>query len=140
MENQFNIEEVKVHRTLEGNIFEMTTAVILMVMYAIAIATKFFDLSNMMGKHVGIITISIVSVILLFAAYSPKHINLGQELKNIRQVEIAIRTVRIMAIELALFCLLMVAVSPDNPIIHTALCVTVVATAFISSILIHKAK
>jgi hypothetical protein len=140
MEEKFDLDKVKVHRTSEGNIFEIATAVILIVTYAIAIATKFFDLSNMMGKHVGIIIISIVSVMLLFAAYAPKHINLGQKIKSIRQVEIAIRTVRIMAVELALFCLLMVAVSPDNPIIHTALCVTVVATALISSILIHKAK
>ena len=140
MEEKFNLNKVKVHRTLEGNIFEIATVVILIVVYAIAIATKFFDLSNMMGKHVAIIIISIVSVMLLFAAYSPKNINLGQELRNIRQVEIAIRTVRIMAVGLALFCLLMVAVSPDNPIIHTALAVTVVVTALISSILIRKAK
>ena len=141
MQEQFDLNKVKVHRTLEGSIFEITTLVILQVVYAIAIATKFFDLSNMMGKHVGIIIISIVSVMLLFTAYSPKHINLvGKELHNIRQVEIAIRTVRIMAVELALFCLLMVAVSPDNPILHTAMCVTVVATTLISSILIYKAK
>ncbi|MBQ2674356.1 MAG: hypothetical protein IJG07_06725 [Prevotella sp.] len=140
MQEQFDIDKVKVHRTLEGSIFEIATLVILQVAYAIAFSTKFFDLSNMMGKHVAIIIISVVSVMLLFAAYAPKHINLGQELKNIRQVEIAIRTVRIMAVELALFCLLMVAVSPDNPIIHTALCVMVVVTALNSSILIRKAK
>lgn len=140
MEEKFELDQVKVHRTIEGNIFEVATAVILIVTYAIAIATKFFDLANMMGKHVGIIIISFVSVMLLIAAYTPKHIHLGQKIKNIRQVEMAIRTVRIMAVELALFCLLMVAVSPDNPILHTALCITVVATAFISSILIHEAK
>ena len=140
MEKKFDIKEVKVHRTLEGTIFEIATLVILIVVYAIAIATKFFDLSNMMGKHVAIIIISFVSIMLLLAAYSPKNINLGQELRNIHQVEIAIRTVRIMAVGLAIFCLLMVAVSPDNPIIHTALAVTVVATALISSSLIRKAK
>ena len=118
MEKKFDIKEVKVHRTLEGTIFEIATLVIRIVVYAI----------------------SFVSIMLLLAAYSPKNINLGQELRNIHQVEIAIRTVRIMAVGLAIFCLLMVAVSPDNPIIHTALAVTVVATALISSILIRKAK
>lgn len=138
--SEFNIKEVKVHRTLEGTIFEVITAIILVVMWAVAIATKFFDISSMRGNQMAIIIISVVSIILLLVAYSPKNINLGQEPKNIRQVEIAIRTVRILAVELALFCLLMVTVSPDNPFIHTALCITVVATAIVSSIFIRKAK
>ena len=138
--SEFNIKEVKVHRTLEGTIFEVITAIILVVMWAVAIATKFFDISSMRGNQMAIIIISVVSIILLLVAYSPKNINLGQEPKNIRQVEIAIRTVRILAVELALFCLLMVTVSPDNPFIHTALCITVVATTIVSSIFIRKAK
>ena len=138
--NDFNIKDVKVHRTLEGTIFEAITVIILVVMYAIAIATKFFDISNIEGKHAAIIVISVVCIILLLVAYSPKNINLGQEPKNILQVEVAIRTVRILAVELALFCLLMVAISPDNPIIHTALGITVITTAIVSSILIRKAK
>ena len=140
MENQFNIKEVKVHRTLEGTIFEIVSAIILVVVWVLAFTTKIFDGSEIQGKHIAIITMTFATIVLLVGSYCPRWINAGQELKNIRQVEIAIRTVRIMAVELALFCLLMVAVSPDNPIIHTALCVTVVATTFISSILIRKAK
>lgn len=138
--NSFDLKSVKVHRTLEGTIFEVITAIILVVMWAVAIATKFFDISSMHGDQMAIIIISVVSIILLLVAYSPQNINLGQEPKNIRQVEIAIRTTRILAVELALFCLLMVAISPDNPIIHAALGITVVSTAIVSSILIRKAK
>lgn len=138
--SEFNIQEVKVHRTLEGTIFEIITAIILIVMYAVAIAKNYFDFDNFQGKHLATIVLSVISIVLLAVAYSPKNINIGGEPKNIRQVEISIRTVRVIAVELALFCLLMVAISPDNPIIHTAFGVTLVITALISTIFIHKSK
>ena len=138
--SEFNIEEVKVHRTLEGTIFEVVTAIIIVVMYAVAIAKNYFDFDNFQGKHLATIVLSVISIVLLAVAYSPKNINIGGQPKNIRQVEIAIRTVRVIAVELALFCLLMVAISPDNPIIHTTFGVTLVVTALISTIFIHKSK
>lgn len=138
--SEFNIKDVKVHRTLEGTIFELTTAVILIVTWAVAIATKMFDIATMQGKHMAIIILDVVAILLLLVAYSPSHINLGQEVSNIRQVRIAIRTTRILAVELALFSLLMVVISPDNPLIHTTACIAFVVTAAISSILIRKAR
>ena len=138
--SEFNIKEVKVHRTLEGTIFEVVTAIIIVVMYAVAIAKNYFDFDNFQGKHLATIVLSVISIVLLAVAYSPKNINIGGQPKNIRQVEIAIRTVRVIAVELALFCLLMVAISPDNPIIHTTFGVTIVVTALISTIFIHKSK
>ena len=138
--SEFDIKEVKVHRTLEGTIFEVVTAIIIVVMYAVAIAKNYFDFDNFQGKHLATIVLSVISIVLLAVAYSPKNINIGGQPKNIRQVEIAIRTVRVIAVELALFCLLMVAISPDNPIIHTTFGVTLVVTALISTIFIHKSK
>ena len=138
--SEFNINEVKVYRTLEGTIFEMLTAIFIIVMYLTAFTTRYFDFDNFQGKHLATIVLSVISIVLLLVAYSPKNINIGGQPKNIRQVEISIRTVRIIAVELALFCLLMVAISPDNPIIHTAFGVSIVATALISTIFIHRAK
>ena len=138
--SEFNIQEVKVHRTLEGTIFEIITAIILIVTYAVAIAKNYFDFDIFQGKHLATIVLSVISIVLLAVAYSPKNINIGGEPKNIRQVEISIRTVRVIAVELALFCLLMVAISPDNPIIHTAFGITLGATALVSTIFIHRAK
>ena len=137
---KFDLKSVKVHRTLEGTIFELVTAIILIVTYAVAIAKNYFDFENFQGKHLATTVLSVISIVLLAVAYSPKNINIGGQPKNIRQVEISIRTVRIIAVELALFCLLMVAISPDNPIIHTAIGVTLVATALVSTIFIHRAK
>ena len=138
--SEFNINDVKVYRTLEGTIFEISTAIIIIVMYLTAFTTRYFDFDNFQGKHLATIVLSAISIVLLVIAYSPKNINIGGQPKNIRQVEIAIRTVRVIAVELALFCLLMVAISPDNPIIQTAFGITIVATALVSTIFIHRAK
>ena len=140
MNEQFDIKKVKVYRTLEGTIFEIITAIILIVTYAVAIAKNYFDFDNFQGKHMATIVISILSIALLVMAYYPRNISIGGKAENIRQVEISIRTIRIYAVKFALFCLLMVTISPDNPIIHTAFGIAIVATALISTFFFNKAK
>ena len=140
MNEQFDIKKVKVNRTLEGTIFEIITAIILIVTYAVAIAKNYFDFDNFQGKHMATIVISILSIALLVMAYYPRNISIGGKAENIRQVEISIRTIRIYTVKFALFCLLMVTISPDNPIIHTAFGIAIVATALISTFFLNKAK
>ena len=137
---KFDLKSVKVHRTLEGTIFELVTAIILIVTYAVAIAKNYFDFDNFQGKHMATIVISVLSILLLVMAYSPKNISIGGKAENIRQVEISIRTIRVFAVKFALFCLLMVTISPDNPIIHTAFGLAIVATALVSTFFLNKAK
>ena len=137
---KFDLKSVKVHRTLEGTIFELVTAIILIVTYAVAIAKNYFDFDNFQGKHMATIVISVLSILLLVMAYSPKNISIGGKAENIRQVEISIRTIRVFAVKFALFCLLMVTISPDNPIIHTAFGIAIVATALVSTFFLNKAK
>ena len=138
--SDFKLEDIKVYRTLEGTIFELVTAIILVVTYSVAIAKSYFDFDNFQGKHMATIVLSVLSILLLVMAYYPKNISIGGKAENIRQVEISIRTVRIFAVKFALFCLLMVAISPDNPIIHTAFGIAIVATALISTFFLNKAK
>ena len=137
---EFDLKSVKVYRTLEGTIFEIITAIILVVTYAVAIAKNYFDFDNFQGKHMATIVISILSIALLVMAYYPRNISIGRKAENIRQVEISIRTIRIYAVKFALFCLLMVTISPDNPIIKTAFVIAIVATALISTFFLNKAK
>ena len=137
---ELDLKSVKVYRTLEGTIFELITAIILIVTYAVAIAKNYFDFDNFQGKHMATIVISVFSIALLVMAYYPRNISIGGKAENIRQVEISIRTIRIYAVKFALFCLLMVTISPDNPIIHTAFGIAIVATALISTFFFNKAK
>ena len=141
--SDFNIKNVKVHRTTEGTIFEIACAVILIVMWALAFTTKIFEGSEIQGKHIGIITMTVASIVLLAGAYCPRWINAGQELKNIRQVEIAIRMVRTIAVEMAAFCLLMVVFAPNKAIIdiiHIAFTVSVLATVAIFNMFLYGAR
>jgi hypothetical protein len=141
--SDFNIKYVKVHRTLEGTIFEIVSAIILVVVWVLAFTTKMFDGSEIQGKHIAIITLTVATIVLLAGAYFPRWINAGQELKNIRQVEIAIRMTRTIAVELAAFCLLMVAFSSHKAIIdiiHIAFTVSVIATIAIFNMFLNGAK
>ena len=137
---ELDLKSIKVYRTLEGTIFELITAIILIVTYAVAIAKNYFDFDNFQGKHMATIVISVFSIALLVMAYYPRNISIGGKAENIRQVEISIRTIRIYAVKFALFCLLMVTISPDNPIIKTAFVIAIVATALISTLFHNKAK
>ena len=103
---QFNLKKVKVHRTLEGTIFEIVAAVILVITWAIAITTHQMDLDVVKGSFMGVIFGTIAVVISLICAYFPSYINVANvQLENIRQVEWAIRMCRVLAIELALLLL-----------------------------------
>ena len=143
MEKQFNIKEVKVHRTLEGTIFEIVCAVILVVVWTLAFTTKIFEGTEIQGKHIAIVTLTVATIVLLVGAYFPRWINAGQELKNIRQVEIAIRMTRTLAVEFAAFSLLMVVFTSNKAIIdfmHTAFIVSVLATIAIFNVFLYRAR
>lgn len=109
--NDFNIKEVKVHRTLEGTIFEIVFVImaivvwgliILMLNQAPDIIPTHFDISgkpNAYGSPMGIvipcIIVTIAAIGLMVIAYFPRHINMPFKVTNIRQVELTIRMTRI---------------------------------------------
>ena len=140
-QEKFDIKKVKVHRTLEGTIFEMTALVILLSAWIVSIATQklattdeWFDLG----------IFSIVTIVGLLCAYSPSHINLFSiQLRNIRQVELAIRMVRIIAVGLALMSFLIAAFGSDSPLTK-GFCIGVLAVigviGFVFIYLIQKTK
>ena len=68
---QFDLKKVKVHRTLEGTIFETVAAVILVITWAIAIATHQMDLDVVKGSFMGVIfgTIAVVVSLTLGTGY-----------------------------------------------------------------------
>ena len=108
-QNNFDLKSVKVHRTLEGTIFETAAAIIMVVTWAIAIATHQMDLDEVKGSFMGVIFGTIAVAVALIGAYFPSHINVANvKLENIRQVEWAIRMCRVLAIELALLILAIV--------------------------------
>jgi len=142
-QEEFDIKQVKVHRTLEGTVIEALAAIMLVVAWIIAFVNHQFDGNvheNWMG---GLIIATIAVVLILVTAYYPILFNNRYRLRNIKQVAIAVRMNRVLALELALV-LLINAVTGCKLLEQQSLALTVVAlilmTALVFSILIYKAK
>ena len=119
--SDFNIKEVKVYRTLEGNIFEMVFAIVAIIVWGLIIwmvhqapeiVPTHFDgqgRPNAYGSPTGIIfpciVITIAAVCMMVIAYYPHHINMPFKITNIRQVELAIRMTRITGLMLLVLTL-----------------------------------
>ena len=139
-QNKFDIKKVKVHRTLEGNIFEAVTLAILIAAWIIGILSRPLAGDNLISLCI-FTGAAILSVVM---AYWPSHINLmSVELKNIRQTELAIRLSRILGVELALTGLILAIIGHDSaytsPVV-IGLAIGLVITAFLFTFLIQKAE
>lgn len=140
MEEKFNIKKVKVHRTTEGTIFEITAAVIMFCALVVKIVAGHATERDWIGF--GAFTVAVV--ISLLCAYSPSHINIFDiRLHNIRQVELSIRMTRIIAIALALMALMIAIAGPDSPstkVYAIGLVIAIGIIGFIFIYLIQKAR
>ena len=136
----FDLKSVKVHRTLEGTIFEVTAAVIMLCTWVIVIVSRQHTEPDWIGY--GGFTVAVT--ICLLCAYSPRHINVFYiPLRNIRQVALSIRMVRIIAIGLALTALTIAITGPNSPLTKVfamGILVVVGIIGFIFIYLIQKAE
>lgn len=140
-QEKFDLKEVKVCRTPEGTIFETTALVILLIAWIVSIATQKLATTD---DWIGMGVFSIVIIVCLLCAYSPSHINLFNiPLRNIRQVELSIRMVRILSVGLALMSLTVAIVGPNSPLTKV-LCIGIVAVVgvigFVFIYLIQKTE
>ena len=140
-QEKFDIKKVKVHRTPEGTIFEMTVLVILLSAWIVSIATQKLTTTD---EWYDLGVLSIVTIVSLLCAYSPSHINLFSiQLRNIRQVELLIRMVRILAVGLALMSVIIAAFGAAS-LLTKVLCICVLAVIGVIGIvvmyLIQKTK
>ena len=140
-QEKFDLKKVKVCRTPEGTIFETTALVILLIAWIVSIATQKLATTD---DWIGMGVFSIVIIVCLLCAYSPSHINLFNiPLRNIRQVELSIRMVRILSVGLALMSLIVAIVGPNSPLTKV-LCIGIVAVVgvigFVFIYLIQKTE
>ena len=157
---KFDIKKVKVHRTASGTIFEMAfilTALIVwgliiwLVHQAPDIVPTHFDGSgnpNAYGSPVRVaipcIIITIAAIICMVVSYFPRHINMPVKITNIRQVRLAITSVRVVGITMLLMALAvaytMLGMSSPNPIPILAVVGLLLLEIIAFTVLIHKAK
>ena len=140
-QEKFDIKKVKVHRTPEGTIFEAITLVILLSAWIVSIVTQKLATTD---EWYDLGVFSIATIVGLLCAYSPSHINLFSiQLRNIRQVELSIRMVRILAVGLALMSFLIAVLGSDSPLTKV-FCIGVLAVigviGFVFIYLIQKTE
>ena len=158
-QKNFDIKNVKVHRTTEGTVFEVAFAIVALVVWGIIawlihqapdIVPTHFDASgkpNAYGSPSGIaipcIIITVVAIGLMVTAYFPRHINMPFKITNIQQVKLAIRSVRVMGITLLLMALavayMMLGMGSPSPIPIFAV-IGLITVEILFTILIYKAK
>ena len=157
-QNQFDIKKVQVHRTTEGTVFEVAFVILAIIVWGLIIwmihrapdiVPTHFDASgkpNAYGSPTGLlipcIILTIGAVVCMVCAYFPRHINMPFEIRNIRQVELAIRLLRVtgitfLLIPLALAYTMLGMSSPSAiPILATVGLILVETVLF--SIIIYK--
>ncbi|MCR5469615.1 MAG: hypothetical protein K6F22_01600 [Prevotella sp.] len=140
MEERFNINEVRVLRTKEGTAFEVVTIGTLIAAWIVAIMYHRLDETN---EIISIIVVSVATLWLLFEVYWPSQISItGVKLRNIRQVALAVRWCRVIALQIAILQLGFAILGYDSPFIKLwaiGMAVFVVVVAFVFIYFIQKA-
>ena len=159
-QNQFDIKKVQVHRTSEAIIFEIAFAIVAVIVWGIItwmlyrapdIVPTHFDAygkANAYGSPAGIaipcIILTIAAVACMATAYFPRHINMPFKITNIRQVELAIRSVRLAGVTFLLIPLsvayTMLGMSSPSPIPILVVIGLILLEIIVFTILIYKAK
>ena len=108
-QKKFDVKDVKVYRTKEGTMFEIAVAIVLIIAWVISLCFEWTKPLEFLGIHLHTLALSLTAILLMVCAYHPRFIHFNYKgsdgFTNIRQVEIAIRMVRVFAVELALFVL-----------------------------------
>ena len=159
-QNNFDIKKVKVHRTTEGTVLEAVFVIVAIIVWGLIIwmvhrapdiVPTHFDASgnpNAYGSPARVtipcIIITIGALICMVVAYFPRHINMPVKITNIRQVELAIASIRVAGITTLLLALaiayMMLGMSSPSPYPVIAVIILFILEIIIFSILIRKAK
>ena len=130
-----NRPAVKVNRTLEGTIFEIVVAAILIVSWVLIIINR--DNLPASFPFAQCVVTSVVSLGMMVAAYFPNSINMPVQINTPRQYALAIRMVRIIGVILSL----MPVTAYFHSMLSTVFCVGgLVVVIIIFTVLLHKAR
>lgn len=151
MRRSNNKNRIKVYRTMEGNIFEAVTAVLLIIIWILtfkelgaagnaAAGTTAADGEGAGKILIPNIAVTAATLLLLVSAYFPdRMINLDIKIRNTAQYALVIRMVRVMALETAVMFLGCNAITGfKDRIFPVSLPVVLFATIFIFRFLINR--
>ena len=159
-QKNFDIKNVKVHRTVEGTVFEAVFIVVAIIVWGLIIwmihqapdiVPTHFDGSgkpNAYGSPAGVtipcIILTIAAIGCMVVAYFPRLINSTVKITNIRQVELNIRSIRVAGITLLLMVLAvaytMLGMDSPTPFPILAVVVLLLIEILFFSIVTYKAR
>ena len=131
-----NRPAVKVNRTLEGTIFEIAVAAILIISWVYLIV-NIDKLASSFPFSQCVVT-SAVALCMMAAAYFPNSINMPVRIETPRQYSLAIRMIRIVGVILSLMPAAMVI--SDDIVLHIVLISSMFIVIIIFGVLIYRAK
>lgn len=142
-ESDFDPDSVNVGRTREGTVFEIITGALVAAAWVIALASRHFigDSGEILYREIfEMVMLTSCIAFLLIDVYTPSFLFLAGKLTNAKQVGLAVRMDRILALIIAVFLVLYV-----TPALHynwLAVCIFALflVTIIVFRILIHKAK
>ena len=159
-QNKFDIKSVKVHRTMSATVLEIVFVLIAVIVWGLIIwmvhqapdiVPTHFDGSgnpNAYGSPVRVtipcIIITIAAIGCMVVAYFPRYINIPVEIKNIRQAELTITSVRVVGITLLLMTLaiayIMLGMSSPNAFPVLAVVGLLLVEIICYTVLIYKSR
>ncbi len=159
-QNNFDIKKIKVHRTTEATVFEIVFVLITVIVWGVIIwlvhrapdiVPTHFDASgkpNAYGSPVGITIpcalLTIGAIVCMSCAYFPQRINMPFKIRNIRQVELAIRSLRVTGITFLLLPLAvaytMLGMSSPSAVPILAVIGLILVESVLFSLIIYKSK
>lgn len=142
-ESDFDPDSVNVGRTREGTVFEIITGALVAAAWVIALASRHFigDSGEILYREIfEMVMLTSCIAFLLIDVYTPSFLFLAGKLTNAKQVGLAVRMDRILALIIAVFLVLYV-----TPALHynwLAVCIFALflVTVIVFRIFIHKAK
>ena len=139
----FDPDSVHVGRTREGTTFEVITGLLVAAAWAIALASRHFigDGGEILYREIfDMVMLTSCIAFLLIDVYTPSFLFLAGKLTNVKQVGLAVRMDRSLALIIAVFLILYA-----TPALHynwLAVCIFALflVTVIVFRIFIHKAK
>lgn len=132
-----------VSRTREGTIFEVVTGFLIVAAWVIALATRFFidDNGEVLYRYIiDLFALTSAAVFCLIDVYTPGDFYIARKLANAKQVGLAVRMYRVLAVLVALYLVFWVTPALHSSISAIVLPVVALVTYIVFRILINKAK
>ena len=139
----FDPDSVHVGRTREGTVFEIITGIFVAAAWAIALVSRHFigaDGEILYREIFDMVMLTSCIAFLLIDVYTPSFLFLAGKLTNVKQVGLAVRMDRILALIIAVFLVLYIIPALHLNWLAVCLFALFLVTVIVFRVLIHKAK